>query len=54
MLFFKRFWGWGGEDDDLRRRLQKKDLNITLVSPELGRFRVNNQYISPISSLKIA
>ena len=35
-----RFWGWGGEDDDLFYRVKTKTLNITLISPNLGRFKV--------------
>ena len=35
-----RFWGWGGEDDDLFQRVKTKTLNITLISPNLGRFKV--------------
>ena len=36
------FWGWGGEDDDLYYRVRNRKLNITKLSPNLGRFKVGS------------
>ena len=36
--FSNRFWGWGGEDDDLRRRIKAKGLELTRYSPEIARY----------------
>ena len=35
--FSNRFWGWGGEDDDIRRRIRKAGLKLTRYSPEVAR-----------------
>ena len=37
---FFRFWGWGGEDDDLFYRVNAQKLKIYRANPELGRFQV--------------
>ena len=36
------FWGWGGEDDDLYYRVRNRKLNVTKLSPNLGRFKVGS------------
>ena len=33
-----QFWGWGGEDDDMRRRIVRIGLNITKADPLIGRY----------------
>ena len=33
-----RFWGWGGEDDDIRRRINKAGLQLTRYSPVVARY----------------
>ena len=33
-----RFWGWGGEDDDIRRRINKAGLQLTRYSPLVARY----------------
>ena len=35
--FSNRYWGWGGEDDDLRKRIQHLGLEITRYSPKVAR-----------------
>ena len=35
--FSNRFWGWGGEDDDLRRRISAKGLELIRYSPDIAR-----------------
>ena len=35
--FSNRFWGWGGEDDDIRRRINKAGLQLTRYSPLVAR-----------------
>ena len=36
-----RFWGWGGEDDELFSRLNHKNLSVLKLSRDLGRFKVS-------------
>jgi len=36
--FSNRFWGWGGEDDDIRRRINKAGLQLTRYSPLVARY----------------
>ena len=36
--FSNRFWGWGGEDDDIRRRINKAGLKLTRYSPLVARY----------------
>ena len=33
-----KFWGWGGEDDDMRRRIVKYHMNITKFGKEFARY----------------
>ena len=35
--FSNQFWGWGGEDDDMAKRLRINRLNVTRYSPEIAR-----------------
>ena len=35
--FSNRFWGWGAEDDDIRRRIYKEGLQLTRYSPLVAR-----------------
>ena len=35
--FSNQFWGWGGEDDDMAKRLRINSLNVTRPSPDIGR-----------------
>ena len=32
------FWGWGAEDDDMRRRIVKHGMNITSDDPKIARY----------------
>lgn len=36
--FSNTFWGWGGEDDDLYRRINHHKLQILRSSPEIARY----------------
>ncbi|XP_068735595.1 uncharacterized protein [Montipora capricornis] len=36
--FPNRFWGWGGEDDDLYIRITKKQLSLTRPAQMIGRY----------------
>ena len=35
--FSNQFWGWGGEDDDMSRRVRDNNLTITRYQPEIAR-----------------
>ena len=37
-----RFWGWGGEDDDLFARLKIKGYKANRIANNFGRFKVPN------------
>ena len=36
--FSNQFWGWGGEDDDMSRRVRDNKLSITRYKPEIARW----------------
>lgn len=36
--FPNTYWGWGGEDDDLRVRIQLQKMSIVRPAPEVGRY----------------
>ncbi|XP_067896592.1 beta-1,4-galactosyltransferase 4 [Heterodontus francisci] len=36
--FSNRYWGWGGEDDDLRIRVELQKMKIVRPSPEVARY----------------
>ena len=46
LILLFRFWGWGGEDDDLFKRVKNEKLTIFRESQELGRFKVINYFIN--------
>ena len=35
--FSNQFWGWGGEDDDMAKRLKINNLNVSRYSPHIAR-----------------
>ena len=37
--FANRFWGWGGEDDDLLARVVANNLTVTYLDEEEGKFQ---------------
>ena len=39
--FSNMFWGWGGEDDELYKRVKSKGLNIKYLNGNIGRFKVH-------------
>lgn len=38
--FSNEFYGWGGEDDDLYRRLNDKGLEVIRLSPTVSSYRM--------------
>ena len=36
--FSNQFWGWGGEDDDMAKRIQHHRLKVTRYKPEIARY----------------
>ena len=34
-----RFWGWGGEDDDMLNRIKAQKLNVTRYNDSVARYR---------------
>ena len=36
--FSNQFWGWGGEDDDMRVRIRKLKLRVERYSPNIARY----------------
>ena len=37
---FDRYWGWGGEDDEIYRRLKLHEIEINYLDSAIGRFKV--------------
>ena len=35
--FSNQYWGWGGEDDDMAKRLARNNLTITRYKPDIAR-----------------
>ena len=35
--FSNQYWGWGGEDDDMAKRLASNKLRITRYQPDIAR-----------------
>ncbi|XP_032222456.1 beta-1,4-galactosyltransferase 5 isoform X1 [Nematostella vectensis] len=38
--FSNKFWGWGGEDDDLYQRITAKGFHLTRPSLQIGRYKM--------------
>ncbi|NXI37873.1 B4GT4 galactosyltransferase, partial [Galbula dea] len=36
--FSNNYWGWGGEDDDLRIRVEMQKMTVVRPSPDIGRY----------------
>lgn len=36
--FSNNYWGWGGEDDDLRLRVELHKMKISRPKPEVGKY----------------
>ena len=36
--FSNQYWGWGGEDDDMAKRLKRNNLTITRYKPDIARW----------------
>jgi hypothetical protein len=37
------YWGWGGEDDDLAKRLRAEELPRNFLPRNIGRFKVSQK-----------
>ena len=35
--FSNKYWGWGGEDDDMAKRVRMNNLQVTRYSPDIAR-----------------
>ena len=42
--FSNVYWGWGGEDDDLYRRIRKQGYKLTRPSMDIGRYTTLKEY----------
>ena len=42
--FSNRYWGWGGEDDDIYKRLKEKRLGPMHLSEKHGKYMVTKGY----------
>ncbi|XP_028392993.1 beta-1,4-galactosyltransferase 1-like [Dendronephthya gigantea] len=42
--FSNKYWGWGGEDDDLYHRCTAKGLKLTRPSMKIGRYKMLKKY----------
>ena len=42
IIIIFRFWGWGGEDNDLFARLKIKGYTTNSIEDNFGRFMVRN------------
>ena len=53
-FFEKRYWGWGGEDDDLFKRVKFKNLTINYLDSTIGRFKVRtfSQFIMHVNCMQ--
>ena len=38
--YSNRFWGWGGEDDDMRKRIKKAGLEMIRYEPKIARYKM--------------
>ena len=38
--FSNQYWGWGGEDDDMYKRIDKSKLKIQRYKPTISRYEV--------------
>ena len=45
-LILYRFWGWGGEDDDLYNRLLLRKHKPKRLPGKLGRFKVSKSIVN--------
>ena len=39
-MFSNRYWGWGGEDDDMFQRVRSANLKILRPSPQLAKYKM--------------
>ena len=40
--YSNKFWGWGGEDDDMRRRVEFHNLTVTRYEEVVARYKMIN------------
>ena len=51
--FSNLFWGWGGEDDDMSRRIHYKKLKITRYKPEIARYTMIRHRQQPVNKERV-
>ena len=44
--YSNKFYGWGGEDDDLYERMASKGLKLRRPNLKIGRYKMNRHYHS--------
>merc|ERR1712228_330649 len=47
------FWGWGGEDDDMSRRIHKEKLKITRYQKEIARYTMIKHKQQPVNKERV-
>ena len=47
--FSNMFWGWGGEDDDMSKRIQYRKLKIIRYRPEIARYTMIKHKHQPVN-----
>merc|ERR1719479_427048 len=47
--YSNKFWGWGGEDDDMTNRLKQKNLNVSRYPENIARYWMLKHAPSPVS-----
>ena len=51
--FSNMFWGWGGEDDDMSRRIHKEKLKITRYQKEIARYTMIKHKQQPVNKERV-
>ena len=51
--FSNLFWGWGGEDDDMSRRIHYRKLKITRYKPEIARYTMIRHRQQPVNKERV-
>ena len=51
--FSNQFWGWGGEDDDMSRRIHKERLKITRYQKEVARYTMIKHKQQPVNKERV-
>merc|ERR1712110_1136261 len=51
--FSNLFWGWGGEDDDMSRRIHYRKLKIVRYKPEIARYTMIKHKQQPVNKERV-